>query len=191
MCDPASNPEIAEDHVIPRSDHAAVGSEKIRNGGELRFCDHGREFCENGNGVVSKYRAEQDEERIHREHRFSIFREEQDEQPEWAGCVGEKVEECFHGSSGIAETESVSNQTGSYRSKSGLPDRGVSSESIGMKLRLLSVAVVLIAAISARAADPFVLPSHVKELEDLDKAISKAEKEQKGITFLLMEPGST
>ena len=72
-----------------------------------------------------------------------------------------------------------------------MPDRGLSGDSTGMKARLLSVAVVLFAAISAHAAEAFKLPSHVKELEDLDKAIAKAEKEQKGITFLLMEPGST
>jgi hypothetical protein len=60
-----------------------------------------------------------------------------------------------------------------------------------MKARLLSVAVVLLATLSAQAAEAFKLPSHVKALEDLDKAIAKAEKEQKGITFLLMEPGST
>ncbi len=72
-----------------------------------------------------------------------------------------------------------------------MPDRGVPDDAIGMKARLLSVGVVLLAALSAQAAEAFKLPSHVKELEDLDKAIAKAEKEQKGITFLLMEPGST
>lgn len=44
---------------------------------------------------------------------------------------------------------------------------------------------------SLSAAEAFKTPSFVKELEDLDKVIKKATEENKGVTFLLMEPGST
>ena len=40
-------------------------------------------------------------------------------------------------------------------------------------------------------AEPFVAPSFVEELKDLEKIKVEAAKENKGITFLLMEPGST
>lgn len=41
------------------------------------------------------------------------------------------------------------------------------------------------------AADPFVAPDFVKELEDLPEVIEEANVKNKGVTFLLMEPGST
>ncbi len=41
------------------------------------------------------------------------------------------------------------------------------------------------------AAEPFVAPDFVKELEDLPEVVERANVENKGITFLLMEPGST
>ncbi|MDB4662432.1 hypothetical protein OAE61_02235 [Verrucomicrobiales bacterium] len=58
-----------------------------------------------------------------------------------------------------------------------------------MKISLL--VGCLFGAVSLFAADPFVAPSFVKELEDLEKVQKKAIKENKAVTFLLMEPGST
>lgn len=82
-------------------------------------------------------------------------------------------------------------ELGNIPSNSGLPPLPDLRDDNRMKLSLLLVVLVFASALSLPAADAFKLPSHVKELEDLDKAIAKAEKEQKGITFLLMEPGST
>lgn len=191
MRDPAPNPEIAKNHMIPRSNYAALSTQKAVDGIKFRFRDKRCDFLQDRDCVVGKDRAQKNEKAIHGEHRFSISGQKEDQKPEWSGSVGEKVEECVHGPSGIAETVSSGNQAGIYRSNSSLPDRGVSDDPIFMKARLLFVAVVLLATLSAQAAEAFKLPSHVKELEDLDKAIAKAEKEQKGITFLLMEPGST
>ncbi len=49
----------------------------------------------------------------------------------------------------------------------------------------------LIGAVSIQAADPFVAPDFVKELDALSEVKKKATKDNKGVTFLLMEPGST
>lgn len=43
----------------------------------------------------------------------------------------------------------------------------------------------------ANASEPFEAPSFVKELEDLDEVRADAASANKGVTFLLMEPGST
>ncbi|MDF1858993.1 MAG: hypothetical protein P1U87_02195 [Verrucomicrobiales bacterium] len=60
-----------------------------------------------------------------------------------------------------------------------------------MKKFLLPLLGCFVAAGSLSAAEAFKTPSFVKELEDLDKVIRKATEENKGVTFLLMEPGST
>jgi len=59
-----------------------------------------------------------------------------------------------------------------------------------MKATLTLLAGVFACA-ALHAAEPFEAPSFVKELEDLDDVITTASSENKGITFLLMEPGST
>jgi len=45
--------------------------------------------------------------------------------------------------------------------------------------------------LAASAAEPFVAPDCVRELDELEEAMATASSERKGITFLLMEPGST
>jgi hypothetical protein len=60
-----------------------------------------------------------------------------------------------------------------------------------MKKFLLPLFGCLALVGSLSAAEAFKTPSFVKELEDLDKVIKKATEENKGVTFLLMEPGST
>lgn len=42
-----------------------------------------------------------------------------------------------------------------------------------------------------RASDPLVVPSFVKNFEQLDLAKQEAAEGKKGLSFLLMEPGST
>ena len=59
-----------------------------------------------------------------------------------------------------------------------------------MKISVL-LAFILGTALSLQAAPPFVTPSYVKELEDLEKVKKTAAENNKGITFFLMEPGST
>ena len=44
---------------------------------------------------------------------------------------------------------------------------------------------------SIHAAEPFVAPSFVKELKDLEEVKKAAAENNLAITFLLMEPGST
>ncbi|MGY8639627.1 MAG: hypothetical protein ACKVJU_00885 [Verrucomicrobiales bacterium] len=58
-----------------------------------------------------------------------------------------------------------------------------------MKTRIL--VGCLFGAASLFAAEQFVAPSFVKELDQLEKIQKKAAKENKAVTFLLMEPGST
>ena len=73
------------------------------------------------------------------------------------------------------------------------PEFSVIGSSI-MKTATLLVGLLgatLLGTSALHAADPFVVPSFVKELEDLDEVMSDAARERKGITFLLMEPGST
>lgn len=60
-----------------------------------------------------------------------------------------------------------------------------------MKTALVPLVILACATISAYAADPFEIPSFVKELDQLDKVMSDAAKENKGVTFLLMQSGST
>ena len=42
-----------------------------------------------------------------------------------------------------------------------------------------------------QAAPPLVLPDYVKQFEELEEAKKLAAKENKGLAFMLMEPGST
>ena len=42
-----------------------------------------------------------------------------------------------------------------------------------------------------QAAEPFVTPDFVKQLESLEAVKKEAADSNKGVTFLLMEPGST
>ena len=93
--------------------------------------------------------------------------------------------------SDVANSGFEGKELGNIPLNSGLRLLPVLRDDNRMKLSLLLVAFVFATVLSLPAADAFKLPSHVKELEDLDKAIAKAEKERKGITFLLMEPGST
>lgn len=58
-------------------------------------------------------------------------------------------------------------------------------------MRIALIFASLIGAATLHAADPFVTPSFVKSFEELGDAREIAAKEKKGITFLLMEPGST
>ena len=58
-------------------------------------------------------------------------------------------------------------------------------------MRICMLLGCLWAAASLQAAEPFVAPSFVKELKDLEQAKKEAADSHKGITFLLMEPGST
>ena len=46
-------------------------------------------------------------------------------------------------------------------------------------------------SLQLQAAPPLVLPDYVKQFEELEEAKKLAAKENKGITFMLMEPGST
>lgn len=50
---------------------------------------------------------------------------------------------------------------------------------------------VIAAALPAFAAEPFKAPDFVKEFKDLKQAQKEAADSNKGVTFLLMEPGST
>ena len=55
--------------------------------------------------------------------------------------------------------------------------------------------LICLAAIAAAfpsfAAEPFKAPDFVKEFKDLKQAQKEAADSNKGVTFLLMEPGST
>ena len=56
---------------------------------------------------------------------------------------------------------------------------------------LLAVCSASLSISLAKPSDPFVAPSFVKELTDLEEVIKTATEANKGVTFLLMEPGST
>ena len=58
-------------------------------------------------------------------------------------------------------------------------------------MRLALILVSLIGAAALQAGDPLVVPDFVKYFEELDEAKSLAAEKKKGLTFLLMEPGST
>jgi hypothetical protein len=58
-----------------------------------------------------------------------------------------------------------------------------------MKPILLLALTALTAALSA--GEPIKLPSSVRLLKDLEKVKEEAKKENKGISFMLMDPGST
>tara|TARA_R110002096_G_scaffold27577_1_gene84182 strand:- start:1316 stop:1516 length:201 start_codon:yes stop_codon:yes gene_type:complete len=54
-----------------------------------------------------------------------------------------------------------------------------------------SLAACLIGSASLHAAEAYKVPSFLKELDDLDEVMSEAAQTNKGVTFLLMSPGST
>lgn len=58
-----------------------------------------------------------------------------------------------------------------------------------MKTPITLVTAMLAAA--SFAAPPLELPSLVKPLKKLESSMGEAAKQKKGVTFLLMEPGST
>ena len=58
-------------------------------------------------------------------------------------------------------------------------------------MRIPTLLTVLGLALSVRAADPFVVPQFLKDLDQLQEAKKEAADLHKGISFLLMEPGST
>jgi hypothetical protein len=49
----------------------------------------------------------------------------------------------------------------------------------------------LAGVVALQASEPLVVPSFVKYFKDLDEAKKEAAASNKGLTFLLMEPGST
>lgn len=61
-------------------------------------------------------------------------------------------------------------------------------------MRIALVLLTLIGAASLHAAEPLIVPDFVvwfEDLENLDEVKEKAAEENKAISFLLMEPGST
>jgi hypothetical protein len=62
-------------------------------------------------------------------------------------------------------------------------------EALFMRIALLLVSLVGAAAL--QAAEPLIVPDFVKYFDELEEAQKEAVKANKGITFLLMEPGST
>ena len=58
-----------------------------------------------------------------------------------------------------------------------------------MKIGVLLTCLIPIFAL--HAAEPFVTPSFVKELEEIDSVKEDATEKNKAVAFLLMEPGST
>ena len=58
-------------------------------------------------------------------------------------------------------------------------------------MRIAITLAFLIGAVALQAAPPLVFPSFVKNFEELEEAKKEAAKANKGITFLLMAPGST
>jgi hypothetical protein len=61
-------------------------------------------------------------------------------------------------------------------------------------MRIALVLLSLIGAAALHAAEPLIVPDFVvffEDLENLDEVKKKAAEENKAITFLLMEPGST
>lgn len=58
-------------------------------------------------------------------------------------------------------------------------------------MRTGPILAFLAAAVTLQAADPLVLPSCVRDFSELPAAQQEAAAANKGIAFLLMEPGST
>lgn len=61
-------------------------------------------------------------------------------------------------------------------------------------MRIALALVSLIGAAALHAAEPLIVPDFViwfEDLENLDEVKKQAAEENKAITFLLMEPGST
>ena len=59
-------------------------------------------------------------------------------------------------------------------------------------MRIVLLAACLFGASALlHAAEPFVAPDFVKTFEEMEEAKEEAARDKKGITFLLMEPGST
>ena len=61
-------------------------------------------------------------------------------------------------------------------------------------MRIALVLLSLFGAAALHAAEPLIVPDCViffEDLENLDEVKKNAAKENKAITFLLMEPGST
>ena len=58
-------------------------------------------------------------------------------------------------------------------------------------MRIAVALAFLIGAAALQAADPLVMPSFVKNFEELEEAKKEAAKSNRGIMFLLMAPGST
>ncbi|MDF1816502.1 MAG: hypothetical protein P1V20_30150 [Verrucomicrobiales bacterium] len=57
--------------------------------------------------------------------------------------------------------------------------------------RLFFIAILFGPSLLLHAAEPFVPPQFVKELKDLQSVKSLAARDNKAVSFLLMEPGST
>lgn len=61
-------------------------------------------------------------------------------------------------------------------------------------MRIVLAFVSLIGAAALHAAEPLIVPDFVvwfEDLENIDEVKKKAAEENKAISFLLMEPGST
>ena len=76
-----------------------------------------------------------------------------------------------------------------FRRKSDLEMPEKPMEALFMRIALLLVSLVGAAAL--HAAEPLIVPDFVKYFDELEEAQKEAVKANKGITFLLMEPGST
>ena len=58
-------------------------------------------------------------------------------------------------------------------------------------MRIALFLAPLLCAVALQAAEPLVMPDFVKTFEELEEAQEEAAEAKKGITFLLMAPGST
>ena len=58
-------------------------------------------------------------------------------------------------------------------------------------MRITLFLATLMGAVALQAAEPLVMPDFVKNFEELEEAQKEAAEAKKGITFLLMAPGST
>ena len=58
-------------------------------------------------------------------------------------------------------------------------------------MRITLFLASLFGAAALHAAEPLVMPDFVKDFEELEEAQKEAAEANKGITFLLMAPGST
>lgn len=61
-------------------------------------------------------------------------------------------------------------------------------------MRIALVLVSLVGAAALHAAEPLIVPDFVvffEDLENIDEVKKEAAENNKGISFLLMEPGST